>query len=311
MTDKTWIRRIGILTLVFFIGFSLSHQLSFAQDESDELLKARRMYQQGDYEGAINLLVNFIDKLKAIVAQKKNVAEAFYLLAKVYYTVGEDQKVDENLAKVFETYPAFQKEETDLEFRDRVEKKRQEMASARVAGPTQPVTQPEVETKPEEEKQVIAAPAKKKKKKFPILLVLGAAALIAVLVLVVLKGDSGDDGPEQYDVRGLWRITFVGLGSTYQFNMNFSGGTSSGVIQDEFGDEGTYTVSPDNRVTFQYNNFALVFSGTLQSNVSMNGTWTFPGSNGTWSATKLTVRAGRSAAASTGTSLRELFTKRR
>jgi hypothetical protein len=128
----------------------------------------------------------------------------------------------------------------------------------------------------------------------------------------LVLGKGGEDEPEQYDIRGLWLITLGGTGSPYQFNMNFSGGTSSGVVQDEFGDSGTYTVSPDNRVTFQYNNFALVFTGTLQSNVSMNGTWTYPGANGTWSGTKLTVRAGRTTAApSAGQSPREFFTKRR
>ena len=119
------LRPLGLMTLFFFIFFIGTADLSLAKAQEDDLMKARRLYQEGDYEGSIKLLSDFIEKLKAMVEQKKNVAEAFYLLAKIYFEVGDDAKVEENLRKVFETFPTFKKEETNFGFRDRVEKARE------------------------------------------------------------------------------------------------------------------------------------------------------------------------------------------
>lgn len=191
------LRIAGMVALILFSWFTLTADLAWAgqQDEGDELLKARRLYQQGDYEGSINVLDNFISKLKAIVAQKKNVAEAFYLLAKVYYTVGEDQKVDENLRKVFETYPAFDNREVDVEFAQRVERAREKAKAAMMERetPVEEAAATEPEPAPSApDNGVIVAPAKKKKKKFPVLLVVGGVALAALLA-VLLSGGSKDD----------------------------------------------------------------------------------------------------------------------
>lgn len=210
------LRIAGVVALVLFSWFTLTADLAWAgqQDEEDALLKARRMYQQGDYEGSIHVLDTFIAKLKAIVAQKKNVADAFYLLSKVYYTVGEDEKVDENLRKVFETYPAFQHSEVDVEFARRVERIRAEVKAAQAAAPgettvaTEPAPPP-----PPPDNGVIVAPAKKKKKKFPIVLVLGGVALVALLA-VLLSGGSKEDKKEPLGTitRVKVRVTIVFAG---------------------------------------------------------------------------------------------------
>ncbi|MDY0295806.1 MAG: hypothetical protein RB296_00635 [Acidobacteriota bacterium] len=210
------LRMTGMVVLLLFSWFTLTVDLAWAgqQSEGDELLKARQMYQQGDYEGSIKVLDEFIGKLKAIVAQKKNVAEAFYLLAKVYYTVGEDQKVDENLRKVFDTYPAYETREVDVEFARRVEEARQAARSAAVesetTAPAEVVTEPETAV-PARDNGVIVAPAQKPKKKFPVLLVVGGVALVALLA-VLLGGGSKDDKAEP-----LGRITRVKVRATVVF----------------------------------------------------------------------------------------------
>ena len=193
------LRIAGVVALILFSWFTLTADLAWAgqQDEGDALLKARRLYQQGDYEGSIRLLDNFIAKLKAIVAQKKNVADAFYLLAKVYYTVGEDQKVDDNLRKVFETYPAFEHRDVDVDFAQRAERIRLEVKAQRAEAPVEETVATEPEpAPPAADNGIILTPAKKKKKKFPVLLVLGGVAVVALLAVLLGGGGSKDDKKE-------------------------------------------------------------------------------------------------------------------
>ena len=62
-----------------------------------------------------------------MLEQKKNVSEAFYLLAKIYYEVGDYTKMEENLRKCFDTYPTFTMEEANLDFKDRMDKIKKEV----------------------------------------------------------------------------------------------------------------------------------------------------------------------------------------
>ena len=88
--EKIITRRIlkkgALLTLLFFICFTLTTHFSFAKDE-DILLKARMLVKKGDFDGAIKELYEVIEKLKIIASQKRNLAEAYYLLARVYKIV--------------------------------------------------------------------------------------------------------------------------------------------------------------------------------------------------------------------------------
>lgn len=124
-------RKIAVITMILFVSFCLAANFQYAQEE-DLLLKARRLYQTGYYDEALTILNQCVEKLRNIVAEKMKVAEAFYLTAKVYYTVGEDAQVEKNLKKVFETYPAFKKEESDIEFKSLVDKVRSTMARPRI-----------------------------------------------------------------------------------------------------------------------------------------------------------------------------------
>jgi len=113
-------KSIGIFILVLVLFILVVNSRAYSQENVME--KAEKLFHQGNYDDSITILSEYINKFKNSVSHKKNVSEAHYLLAKVYFTVGEDKIVDENLEKAFKLYPAFEKEETDLEFKDLVDK---------------------------------------------------------------------------------------------------------------------------------------------------------------------------------------------
>jgi hypothetical protein len=261
-----------VIALFFFLWFSITANFGFAQQEEDELLKARKLYQDGDYEGSIKLLSEFIAKLRAIVAQKKNVAEAFYLLAKVYYTVGEDEKVDENLQKVFETYPAFEKEEADFDFKARVDKARAEVEAQRLAQKEKKEPVPEVKKEKKKPAKVIEAPGPKKKKKFPVLLVVGGIVVLGVVAALVLSGGKDDKKEEEFDIRGRWVIDETLGNETFQDFLTFTGTKLRGLFRDDEDHVGDYEVN-GRQVHFAYRNILLEYNGRFTGPDSMAGTF--------------------------------------
>jgi hypothetical protein len=251
------------------------------------------------------MLIETINKLKSIVAQKKKVAEAFYLLAKVYFTVGEDDKVESNLKKVFETYPTFEKEENDLEFKEQADKIRAKTAVKEEIA-KEPVVEEPVKVEPEprkvttvvetekekplpkKEKKVIPKVKKKKKKKFPILLVLGGLAIAAVAVYFLVIKKSEDEG---YDIRGSWSLNFNWYAKQVDtpgtVTLTFSGGSASGgTFISSSGSTGSWTVN-GTQIRWMYAN-GTTYTGTIQTETYMSGTMIdFEGYNGYWSATKV------------------------
>lgn len=279
-------RWTGAVTLFFFILFLIPTDQVIAQ-EDDDLLKARRLYQQGDYESSIKVLSDFVNKLKAVVAQKKKVSEAFYLLAKIYFEVGDDEKVDDNLRKVFETYPTFSTQETNLGFRDRVEKIKNEVLAApgEESSGEETVTEPDEPSEPSQPENVISQTGpEKKKKKFPMLLVLGGVVVVGVVLALVLK-KSDKDEDRQYDIRGDWTNNWNVLGFTETHYFNFSGSLTSGTFVDEVGDTGTYAVS-DRSVAYEYDEYTISATGTFTGYENMSGTLFTAVGNGTWNAQK-------------------------
>ena len=276
MFGRKLLRGIGLVTLVLFTFFVLSADFNFVQaneEEEDILLKARRLYQEGDYEGSIKLLGDFIQKLKAMVEQKKNVAEAFYLLAKIYYEVGDDTKVNENLEKVFETFPAFTAEEANPGFKERVEKIRKKVLEAKEKELKQ--EEKVVKEEPEPERRVIEQPTPvkaKKKKKFPVLLVIGGIAVVAVIV--VLASGKKKDKEEEYNIVGNWIISEnYPDGTSGEQYITFSGSRTSGTFIDHEGFTGTYSVSGRN-VNFSYDfGVWFTYNGTFTGRDTMSGTW--------------------------------------
>ncbi|MGD2092142.1 MAG: hypothetical protein PVH61_38585 [Candidatus Aminicenantes bacterium] len=288
MLAGKFLKGAGMVTLFLFLFFIFSADFAAAQKDEDVLLKARRLYQEGDYEGSIKMLSDFISKLRAMVEQKKNVAEAFYLLAKIYYEVGDDTKVNENLRKCFDTYPAFTMEETNLGFKDRVNKIRKEVLEAKTKQPLPETETYEEEEPPAEEKMIEqpAPPKEQKKKKFPVLLVVGGIVVVGVVLALALGGGKeSEPEPERFDIRGDWTVIVTYLGTDYPFFMTFSGSLNNGTFVDQDGDTGTYTVN-QRRVHFEYDLYITVFDGNFEDRNNMRGTYQEADVSGDWRATR-------------------------
>jgi hypothetical protein len=278
------LRPLSVITLAFFIFFIGTAELSpgTGQQDEDILLKARRLYQDGEYESSIKLLRDFIEKLKAMAEQKKNVAEAFYLLAKIYFEVGDDVKADDNLRKVYSTYPNFTKQETNFQFRDRSERIRAEY-----------LIRKETELKGEKKSQVIEKPArKKKKKKMPIIILVGAIGLAAILILALSGGKKSEEEPidEVFDIRGNWSISSRFTGQEPRTEpLHCQGGSPSNGSAFLGTWEGTYNVTDKLvRLRFEDDGFALIYSGMYTNVNHMRGNMTSNGSEiGSWEASRV------------------------
>jgi len=295
MFSKLLLKKAGLFTLIAFIFLITTTNYSFANEE-DVLLKARKYYQQGNYDESVKVLQKFIENLRAIVEQKKNVAEAFYLLAKVYYTVGEDAEVDKNLKKVYETFPSFYKEETDLEFKKKVMKIRKEMGLKEIT-----VKQPVTKVKENIPVKKVIVKEGKKKKKFPILLVVGGVVVLGVVAFLLLKKKK----EEVYDIRGQWNIheNVAADGVIFKENIvddvtfTFTGQLDRGTFVDEDGFKGVYTVN-NKTVLIKYINMSantsLELTGSFSTTERMNGDIIVRVSNnsahGKWNGTKKTPR---------------------
>ena len=117
------IKKVVVSTLFFFTWISVAVDFNFAQNE-DTLKTARSLFLDGNEKGSIKKLNKFIDRIKDTPGQELDAAEAFYLLAKIYYTYqrkGWEKDVDKNLKMVFKKCPDFSREESDPDFKKKVE----------------------------------------------------------------------------------------------------------------------------------------------------------------------------------------------
>lgn len=270
-----FLRPLSLLTLFFFIFFIGPAEFSLGQEE-DTLVKAQKLYQAGDYESAIKTLSDFITKLRAMVEQKKNVAQAFYMLAKIYFEVGDDTKVDENLRKVFETFPTFKIDESNFSFKERVEKVREEFLQKKEAAALQ--KESELNKKEEQYKSkpsVLEQPTEKKeKKKFPVVLVVAGIVVVAAVVILLTSGKSKDKPEEVFDIRGPWTIFDISGAEQLWSHFTFAGSNrNTGTFVDDDNDTGTFTVN-GRTVSFRYNDYNIIFSGNFVEQNRMNGTYT-------------------------------------
>lgn len=183
MLKGSVIRVVTVLTLIFFICFCLPTNSIFGKDKAkDILLKAKTLIQQGDFDEAIKELNRVIDTLKYIASKTKKAAEAYYLLAKLYYIGGMQSDFEYNIKLMYKTYPEYVIEEKYLDLREKAEKIKEEEAK-----------------KQEREKIIVKQGKKKKKKKFPVLLVGLGVTAIGILIILLLKKkpkpESGDNPP--------------------------------------------------------------------------------------------------------------------
>lgn len=290
MLGFKFIKPTVLATLFFFAFFiGMADFVQAAPQDDDPLSKAKKLYQEGDYEGSISMLSEFIQKLRAVVEQKKNVSEAFYLLAKIYFEVGDDSKVDENLQKVFETYPAFNVQESNYGFKERVEKIRGQY----LKGKESEVYAKEKELQKNESEMEQAKPTpkavyqpstKKEKKKFPILLVVAGVVVVAAVVVLVAGGSKKEE--EKFDIRGNWIFVISQNGQTIgNIYYTFRGNIGDGIYFDHHGDRGTYTVT-GRSMRMSYNSFLGVFEGQFQDQNNISGAWRDSAASGTFTASR-------------------------
>jgi len=261
MFNARLIRQVGILTLFFFTFFVFSSDLNITNEKEDDLMKARKLFQEGDFDGSIKLLNNYLEKLKTVETPKEKKAEAFYLLAKIYFMLGEDSKAVANLKKVFETSPTFAKAEINISFKQLVEKIRDSLQ----------------EKKPGDRRVIEWPSERKKKKKIPILLVVGGVALVTVLAILLLKKKK-----EEYDIRGDWTLTESTPDEIYTYRITFNGSKTSGTLTNynaetifEANGTGTYTIKDGKYVSWKYDGYDNVrYGGRFINKDNMEGTFT-------------------------------------
>lgn len=179
MMGRNWLIRTAFLTLLFFTFTLAATDYPSVSKEEDNLHKARQLIQDGDLIGAMNELKRIVQNLAGDPGEKNRLAEAHYLLAKVFFTAGDQSLVEEHLRKVFSIAPRFSTSEPDLYFREVVDNIRAEFPAA---------FQPEkADIQPTDANANIIAKEKKKKRKPPILLILGGIAFITVMILLLSK----------------------------------------------------------------------------------------------------------------------------
>jgi tetratricopeptide (TPR) repeat protein len=284
-------------TLVAFSFLVLFSDYGFAQGTTP-LDRAQDLLSQGKYDDAVKMLDSYIGEIQAKPEEKPTLAAAWYLLAKVYFEVGDDAKCDEALLNVFNTHPGFDRTEPNSGFRERVLKAKSQLAGkVPVAAETtaQPVAPPKetetkvpkteplpakidtktvvqplkVETKtigqqPKVEPQTVEMPKKspaavvKKKKKFPWLLAILGVGVVVALIIILTKKKSDS----------LTLKVTVGEGVT--------GNPSAGSFLYKKGDKITYSYSLATSATYIYNDLSVLLDG---NKLSASGTITMDGNH--------------------------------
>jgi len=194
MLSPRFFRETAFVTLGIFLWFSLASGFVWSgQGQEDVLSRARQLLRGGDYEGAIKLLEDYIAKMRFIAEQKKNVAEAYYIIAKTYYIVGEEDNSNASLRKALETYPALTIDEPDPGFQARADKmKAMVLAEQKAKEEEKPVVK---KKEPEKERPVsMGKVGEVKKRKFPWLIVGGVVVVTAVAAVFLLKKKGSQNG---------------------------------------------------------------------------------------------------------------------
>ncbi|MCX6553454.1 MAG: SUMF1/EgtB/PvdO family nonheme iron enzyme [Candidatus Aminicenantes bacterium] len=123
MFARKQFRGIAVFTLFIFACFTLTLDYSYSQEENP-LLKAQGLYKQGNFIEAVKVLEVFIEKNKNNETEQKRLAEANYLLAKMYYEAGDDSQVEMNLAKALQADRGIGRDEVVESFKSIVDRLR-------------------------------------------------------------------------------------------------------------------------------------------------------------------------------------------
>jgi tetratricopeptide (TPR) repeat protein len=191
MFAKKRFQGIAAFTLFFFSCFALTNNYSYSQDENP-LLKAQGLYKQGNFVEAVKVLDAFIEMIKNNPSEKKRLAEAYYLLARIYYEAGEDDRVTEYMKQAVAAFVDIGREEGNLDFKSRLELVREQWLKANADDrKARPAEQTGIEraaaAPPRALEQEKPAAQLKKKKKFPWLLALVGIGVAVVLLITLTK----------------------------------------------------------------------------------------------------------------------------
>jgi len=171
----------SILTLFLFLALIISD--SIPQETSDEnrglilMEVGEELYRQGEYEEALDRLKTALTLIK----KEKNLSRLYFQLSLVYYALGDTQKPEEYLRKMFEIDPGKKIDERKypwgyVEIFNRVFKEYLE------APPTPKVKVKETEAKP------------KKKKGGAFLYIIGGLAVAGGAAALLLAKKGGEAG---------------------------------------------------------------------------------------------------------------------
>jgi hypothetical protein len=215
------LRKVALATAFIFAWISLAGEYGRAQRVEDPLSQAQELYQSEQYDAAIQVLEAFVKQNQGNKGQQEKVASAYYLLAKIYYELREDKKMEEMLAVLFTLSPQYIQEELNEGFGKVVGEYKGKGAPA--AASSEPAGIIEKQVKDPEKK--IA----KKKKKFPILLVIGGVVIVGLVVYLLLKkpkytltvsigpGVSGNPGSGSYQYKKGTAVSYnYSLQSSYK-----------------------------------------------------------------------------------------------
>jgi hypothetical protein len=169
MTQRKNLHATAMMALLVFFGSFVVPGTAWGAAE-DPLENARKLIRAGSFEEAEMVLTAFIERTRAVASQERQVASAHYLLARLYYEVGDDLQCEENLRAALQLDPLVGKDESNADLRLRLER-------VKALG-TPRVTSKEKEGAPNRQ-QV--------KKKFPWLLVAGIAVAAVIVVILLTR----------------------------------------------------------------------------------------------------------------------------
>jgi tetratricopeptide (TPR) repeat protein len=133
-------QRVVFIVAVFLLGLLVFPIDSNANEKDKELeltwlllSKGREFFNKGNYSAAVDMLKDFIDKGKNKKKQLKNeYAQAYYILARVYFDAEELENLEKNLKNLFHTDLNYNIPGSDeAKFKEKAELIRQEIVKTR------------------------------------------------------------------------------------------------------------------------------------------------------------------------------------
>ncbi len=209
MFTRKHFRLIAFFTLFLFLCFTGTVEFSFGQ-EDNQLLRAQGLYRQGNFIEAVKVLETFSEKIRDNPGEKKRLAEAYLLLARIYYDASEDARVTEYLKQAVQANVDIGKEEGNLDFKSRLELVREEWLRSRAETAQAAPAKEAEKTFPTAKEREVPTAQIKKKRKFPWLPVfLGVGAAVVLVALLAKKKEPAPEEKESIYANGVLTVKGV------------------------------------------------------------------------------------------------------